>query len=39
MSETGMEFGFPSWSLLSLALGAALRAYARVLRKSQRAAR
>ena len=39
MSETGMEFGFPSWSLLSLALGVGLRAYARVLRHAQRPAR
>lgn len=39
MSETGMEFGFPSWSLLSLALGVGLRAYVRVLRQSQRPAR
>lgn len=39
MSETGTEFGFVSWSLLSLALGVGLHAYARALRQSQRPAR
>lgn len=35
-SQTAMEFGIPSWSLLSLVLGAGLRAYARKLRQRVR---
>lgn len=32
-SQTGMEFGIPSWSLLSLVLGAGLLAYTRKLKR------
>lgn len=37
-SQTGMEFGIPSWSLLSLILGAGLLAYTVALKRSARSA-
>jgi len=35
-SQTGMEFGIPSWSLLSLVLGAGLLAYSRAQKRPTR---